>query len=902
MTTMLRDSDQVVGYWRPPFAMTESRAQTFLPGMTLGQMAARMEGLPPDFMERGVIAIGGHEIDRDRWARVKPRPGQKITFHYPLAGGGDRDSGKSGIFGIIIAIASILTAGAIVAFGVPFLGAGFAAGTLGAKALAAGVTLVGSLAASALSAPPASAPARGESQSSGGAASIAGNVLSPGAPIPAVIGTRRIFPVLASQPLIYRDGETEVGEGVYVLAGPHKLEDIRVADAQIGESDDITFETREGWGNDAPLSLVKRYGLTRNSSLELSKHAVEVDEQDVLQNQVDPTRSLPVFHGFNTSQRPDEIWLHLVFPAGLFDTESDERYGVPYRVRMRKTAQDPWINLPEIHYHSKRQEEIRPTIELIWGDGPENIPTVNENEAWVAAYKHVDGQTSPNPQSPAWTADPSFSAGSGNDALYRGNEGASNVRRVTLIAEKATFYIDEQAIPKGRYQVEIKRGMAYRAASFTKSTYMYNGEHIDFFWYTTNGGQAVIVSTQEDRSDRCAVARFCSVVNQLPIPEQSGLAAVAVRVRGRQVDNLSVLASGYVRDWDGSGWNTWTTTSNPAPHFRKVLNGPLTPDPIDEEVIDDASIVAFRQACIDNGYTCDMVVEGEAIDDVLRKITGCGYGRPRMSETWGVLRDHDRSGDDPEQVFTSRNATPLSMAKAFPRLPDAFRVVWFEASEDDAQREKIVFRPGRENTLNPLIEQVEYPGLDSEAKATARALFDLKQAELRSAFWSFQAPAEAIRVTRGDLIALNQDTIDEKHASARIIDVDVENDQVVGVWLDSKVPVYNVHDWFASTDILSEPDVFLLGVESSLGIRKSDGLSSIYAIDGETGETDFIKFDTPVPVALDTEGEPVIRPDCLAWVGEAGKTYRRLVVAGMTYDADQKASIVAVDEAPELFA
>src|SRR5690606_2115731 len=126
-----------------------------------------------------------------------------------------------------------------------------------------------------------------------------------------------------------------------------------------------------------------------------------------------------------------------------------------------------------------------------------------------------------------------------------------------------------------------------------------------------------------------------------------GLALIAIRATNRQIDNLRVKASGYVRDWDGDGWDTWTTTSNPAAHFKDVLDGLLAAEPIAPELIDNDSLVEWRQACIDAGYTCDMIAEGSGVADVLTTVAGCGYARPRMSETWGVIRDYDRSGEEP---------------------------------------------------------------------------------------------------------------------------------------------------------------------------------------------------------------------------------------------------------------
>lgn len=907
MTTTMERSGQVFAAWRPPFSAGAVTLHAFAPGATLAQMAAEMPGLPIDWDRRGSIVIGGHEIDRAHWHRVRPKPGQRVTFHYALARGGESGGGgKRGILSIVVAVAavalSVFTLGG--GFGA-ILGASFAQGALGAKLLAAGISLAGSLAQSALSAPPAAAAQQGPDRQKG-PASISGNVLAAGAPIPCVIGTRRVFPPLACQPLTYRSGDNEITEGVFVLAGPHDLAEIRVGDVPLEEAEDIEYQIREGWDDDAPIDLVERYAVTKTPSLELVAQAVDSDEQDVVEDQVQPDRSMPKWSSLAISADADEAWLHLVLPEGLYETDGGTGYQlVPFRLRMRAQGEDDWINLPELQFQSKDQREIRASIMLKWAEPPEQISPVPQNSGWTAAYKYAPGQDSPNPVTEAWTAAASFSAGSGNDGLYYQQENTTNVRRVGLGATEATIYLDEATFPRGtRWELQIKRGLTVRAGKFSKSAYTYSSNTRDLFWYIFDGGRAEVIRPRDNLADRVYLVRSSSVFNSHPIAggrQGPGLAVIAIRASNRQIENLSVLASRYVPDWNGTAWANWVTTSNPAPHYHDVLRGALTPDRLDGDIVDNASLVAWRQACIDEGYTCDMVCEGTAANEVLARLASCGYARPRASETWGVIRDYDRSGDDPEQIFTSRNSSSLTMTKAFPRLPDAFRVVFQSAANDDAEEQVIVFRKGREDVVNPRIEEVRYEGIDNTADAVERAEFDLLQAELRSTFWSFSAPAEAIRVTRGDLIGVNHDVLDVTHGSARILDVETLDGDVVAIVLDSAVPVYAEADMTTLPDMLAVADMTIVGVTTSVAIRRSDGTTSQHPVSGVTGSHDRLEFATPVAVEDDDDGRPVIREDCLVCVGRPGTVMLRLIVTDMTYDRNQTARITAVDEAPELW-
>lgn len=907
MTKPLAEHGGVLAVWRVPFAAGAPRVQVFDIGATVLDMVRAMDGLPPDFMTRGVVALGGHEIERKHWRRLCPKIGQKVTFHYPLGGGGGGRSGRGGkaILGIIVAVATLLTAGLAAGGFFGTAGGWFAAGSTSAKLLAGGISLIGGLAQSAISAPPAAANAASDAgDPQRGAASASGNLLARGAAIPRVVGTRWIFPSLGAQPFTYRDGPDEFVEAVFVLAGPHKLEDIQANRTAIEDAEDLQFEVREGWADDTAIGLVNRYAVTRADAAELMPHEVDGEDQGKLKNQANPTRSVPRWTKIATSKSADEIRIDLTFPGGLYntrETNDNARLIMPIRLRGRIDG-GAWINLPELIYASAGVNEIRATIRLRWGPVPSgNLPEVPVNEGFVAAYKHV---TVPVGPSQDWDADASFSAGAGNDSLYRGNEAASNVRRVVMNRHDCLIWLDPAVFTAGTFEIETKRGAACAYGNFTKSSHQYSAANVDFFAFST--GEARIPQSRVGLSERLYLVRSASVFERHPIKggaDGPGLAVIAIKAKNRQIDNLRVKASGYVPDWNGVGWTNWVTTSNPAPHFRYVLNGDLTPQRLETDLIDNDSLVEWRQACIDDDDRCDLICEGAPVNDVLSRIAGCGYARPRMSETWGVIRDYDRSAEDPVQIFTMRNSRGLSMAKGFPLLPDALRASFKDATDEDKDREVFVWRPGREGTVAPRIEMVTYQGICREAKVIERATFDLMQSELRSAFWSFGASADAIRCQRGDLVAVNHDVLDYTHGAARIADVEIENGHIVAVSLDAPLRIYDEPMMEDIIDMTAVEDMSTVGLSSSLQIRKSDGsVTPPIALSGATGERDRLPFASPLLLVADNDGLPMVRPDMLAQVGRAGSISMRLVVSSIDFDADLNASITGVDEAPELFA
>ena len=136
---------EINGLWRPPFRSGAADVIRLPVGATLAEFRESMPGLPPDFDQRGTILIDEMPVDREHWHRVRPKPGHRVTMHYALGQGGE-GSGSKAVLGLVVAVATVLSAGWAAVSGFPFLGAAFGPGALGAKVLAAGISVAGSLA------------------------------------------------------------------------------------------------------------------------------------------------------------------------------------------------------------------------------------------------------------------------------------------------------------------------------------------------------------------------------------------------------------------------------------------------------------------------------------------------------------------------------------------------------------------------------------------------------------------------------------------------------------------------------------------------------------------------------------------------------------------------------------
>jgi hypothetical protein len=373
--------------------------------------------------------------------------------------------------------------------------------------------------------------------------------------------------------------------------------------------------------------------------------------------------------------------------------------------------------------------------------------------------------------------------------------------------------------------------------------------------------------------------------------------------------SATITASKYLPyNGQATAWTTFTTTSNPVPHFRHVLTGDENKDPLPEELLDDAGLIEWRQRCAESDFTCDMVSEGLEMASLLRVIAATGYGRLYRSEKWGAIQDKDRAAECPVQIFSPRNSSGFSWRKAFARLPSGFRVNYDDIVNDYEKDQVQINRAGAKGS-GARYEQVSYDGLVDRSKVIKRATFDLRQAEARSTFYSFQAPAESLVCRRGSLIGLAQDTLTRHYGYGRIVDVYTSDGYVTGVRLDEKINVQYEPDVLNTFDLLEVDDVLLVGLQTAVGIRTASGEVSVHTLskDTVTEYTDELEFETPIrmnhapPSSYDKHPPLSIDTDCLVVAGLAGSEYKRLVVSEIQPSADLTATLICVNEASDAF-
>jgi len=894
----------VICVHRDPFSLMPRRFD--LPeGASLADMAARIETLPEGWPrhEHDVIAINGHVIPRGCWPMIRPKPVAGngcpvvVEFFAPPMGGGGSGDGKN-VAGLLASIALTVATGGIASG--TFLGGlsgsistalGIGAG-VGRGLLAAGVGLLGSTVLSRF-APGGGGPPPSTGAIPGlGSASIAGNTLSPNGAIPRVLGARRVFPPFACHPLAYYDGQAEVVEVVFALAGPHDMTEPRFGEVDADEIAGVQYEYVTGWPGEVPLTLVKRYGKSDAKRQKLEGHKTQEDGLSLdlaMTDGLEAAVPQPVMGA--TGASPDEIWLDLNFPAGLYNRELDtQELRVPIRVRIRRRGETDWLNLPELHYKAAVSQERRCSIRLIWLPDDLGMSAAETGTGWVEARVNAPGQAV-EPVTTTYTADASFYAGSGSVFVKKGTggpAGSSGVRNVLLGEHEAKIYFNENTHPRGEYEVEVKRGYTFVDSIYDDSSYTIVTEAPwvrDFFGYEASG-QPHISTSRKTLIDEVALIRLSSVWNAQPVRD-GNLALVAIKARDVQLEPFSVLARGYVRDWDGTGWNDWALTDNPAPYIRDILGGTLNADPVPDEIIDGAGLVDFRTACTTEGYSVNAVIDDASVMDALTLAAGAGYALPYHSELFGVARDKDRSADDPVQYFSPHNMADYSFAKEFARLPAGLRITYFDAGRNEARQ--ITEPEGAWPTI-----QVSYDALVTEADARARARYELGAMRHRATIHSWTAPAEALVCRKGSLVGLTTDVLHRWGGSGRIEAAEFDGSgDVTAIILDTAPTLLEHDDWADIDDLRDVDDIGLIGLRTGVTIRRAGGAATTHGVTLTSDGTRLV-LDTPATLTGLARGD-------LAMTGVIGREVRRLVVVGMTYQGELTWRVNAVDEAPELW-
>jgi hypothetical protein len=238
-------------------------------------------------LEDGVRAfVGGHFIPEEHRARVYPKAGTALDLRLIPRGGG-RGGGKNPARALLsLALAPLA----------PLLSplAGFGGG----RFLSMGMSFLGRLLLNALS-PPGRARYPSVKESPTLFLQGARNAATPFGRVPRVLGTHRMVPPLGANAFTETAGDGQYLRMLFVWGyGPLEISDLKIGETPLGDFDGVEVETRQGYPDDAPISLYS---------------------DSVLQNDLQVSVTNAGGAVVRTSDaNADELSIDITFPRGLF--------------------------------------------------------------------------------------------------------------------------------------------------------------------------------------------------------------------------------------------------------------------------------------------------------------------------------------------------------------------------------------------------------------------------------------------------------------------------------------------------------------------------------------------------------------------------------------------------------
>jgi hypothetical protein len=361
--------------------------------------------------------------------------------------------------------------------------------------------------------------------------------------------------------------------------------------------------------------------------------------------------------------------------------------------------------------------------------------------------------------------------------------------------------------------------------------------------------------------------RHATIIN-FPMP----LTLIGMRIKATNelsgtINTLNCIAASKIKSWNGSSWVDDQETSNPADHFRHVLQGSANARPLDDAQIDLDNIQSWRTYCATKGYTFNHVRDqAQSVYDTLRDVAAAGRAALTMRDgKWGVIWDEATS--QVVQHFTPSNSSGFQSVRGYADLPHAFRVSFINAANAYKNDERIVYDDGYTSANATKFEGLDFTGVTDADLIWKHARYHIAQLRLQREAYTLTTDFEHLVCMRGDRVRVNHDAVLWGLGSARVKSVATSPDRV----------------------ILNDTMTMEAGKTYSMRFRLSDGSAIVRTITGVAGSfTEFTLVGTgDMPVAGD-----------LAMFGENTLETVVLRIKSITPGSDLTARLELVDDAP----
>jgi hypothetical protein len=356
---------------------------------------------------------------------------------------------------------------------------------------------------------------------------------------------------------------------------------------------------------------------------------------------------------------------------------------------------------------------------------------------------------------------------------------------------------------------------------------------------------------------------------------QIGLILTASGQLSGVVDQLNVIATSILPDWNGATWEP-APTRNPASIYLDILRGPATARPIPDSLIDWPALQEWHEACAAAGYTFDAVFDAAGtVFENLNSVAAIGRASFSMRDgKYSVVRDRPQTV--PVQFFTPRNSSEFSGRKTYQPLPHALKVKFINPAAHWTQDERYVYDDGYDASNATRFEGLELFGVTDAELAWRHGRYWIAGGRLRPETYELTVDVEYLIATRGDLVHVQHDVPLWGLGSGRLVGIGA--------------PLGDGSAEFLLDEVLNVTP----GATLALRIRLQDSssyLGTAIAIPDEPHRTTRLYVPAPLPAA--NVGD-------LAMVGEIGTETVACVIKAIEPTDNLAAKLTLVDAAPEI--
>lgn len=372
-----------------------------------------------------------------------------------------------------------------------------------------------------------------------------------------------------------------------------------------------------------------------------------------------------------------------------------------------------------------------------------------------------------------------------------------------------------------------------------------------------------------------------SFTMQNPVPF-TGVAMVAMRIKATGqlsgvIDEFNVIAETMAREYVPylNSWE-WRITSSPPALFRHILQHPLRWRPATDSQIDLEKLAYWQTILAGKNRNFNGVFDTKGLlADALNEI--CRIGRAVLSLRelrYSVIIDEPKT--TPVRMFTPLNSWDYSGEMTHEKMPDAYRVGYIDRDKDYSAQEVIVYDDayGPGSAVN--IELIQWVGIDNRDQAWREGRFHLAQRRLRRETHKISTDFEHLCCNRGDLVALQYDTISVGGESTRVIRAIESGALVLSVELDAAVT-------------MEQGKRYNLRVRRVVNNQQTTDSFEVYVIAGQQKTVSFI--NPPSIINAPKAGD-------LAAFGELNRETIRVIVRDIEPKSDLSAVLTLISEAP----